>query len=87
MQWSQQSSVTKCQYVLEKGSSLKVVVYFLTSALKTGEQGKEGKAIALFLGLNRLQTHIVNLNKMMLERNWIFGAEYLNELQTLAFSS
>lgn len=73
--------VTKCQDALEnvtpygthKGSLPIAVAYSsqssLSSGLKTGKQRQEGKVIAIFLGLSRLQTHIIDCNKMMLERN------------------
>lgn len=44
---------------------------------KTGKLREESKVITIFLGLNRLQTHIINCNKTMLERNWIFWCRVL----------
>jgi len=71
-------NITRCG--THKGS-LPVAVayssYSLSSGLKTGKQRKEGKVIAIFLGLTMLQTHIIDCNKMILARNYIFWCRVL----------
>lgn len=73
--------VSKCQDALEdvtpcgiyKGSLPVAVDYFtqysLSSESKTGKLREKSKVITIFLGLKRLQTRIINCNKMTLERN------------------